>query len=131
MATALQRLRQGQGRCQQQLLSLLQWHQQAAVGSAPQPARGFAADQAAAVQFAKKRKGFENTLSELRKQWAREREEKEAARAAAEQAARWVAVAPAAAMAAGAHIHTQPLLYAEPCCRFPLQGGTRGGESAA
>jgi len=86
--SCLQRLRQGQGRSQQ-LLSLLQWHEQALAAGGGQPARGFA-DQAAAVAFAKGRKGFENSLSELRKQWAKERQEKEAAKAAAEQAARCV-----------------------------------------
>lgn len=88
MSGALQRLRQGQSRCQQ-LLSLVQWHQQA-MGAAQQQARGLA-DQAAAVAFSKQRKGFESSLSELRKQWAKERQEKEQARAAAEQAERFVA----------------------------------------
>lgn len=90
--SCLQRLRQGQCRSQQ-LLSLLQWHEQALAASGVQPARGFA-DQAAAVAFAKERKGFENSLSELRKQWAKERQEKEAAKAAAEQAARCVPLPP-------------------------------------
>ncbi len=85
---SLQRLRQGQGRCQQQLLSLVQWHQQAIAPEAAQQSRGFA-DKPPAVQFAKARKGFQNSLSELRKQWAQERQEKEAAKAAAEQATRW------------------------------------------
>lgn len=87
MCSLVQRLRQGQGRCQQQLLSLLQWHQQAQAAGGVQGARGFA-DQAAAVKFAKDRKGFEGSLSELRKQWAQERQEKEAVKAAAEEAAR-------------------------------------------
>ena len=90
MSTALQRLRQGQGRCQQQLLSLLQWHQQQAQEGGLQQQRGMA-DQAPAKQFAKERKGFQNSLSELRKTWAKERLEKEAARAAAEAAARCAA----------------------------------------
>ncbi|KAL4419827.1 hypothetical protein ABPG75_006925 [Micractinium tetrahymenae] len=85
MSSALQRLRPGQGRCQQ-LLSLLQWHQQAA-GGVQQQARGLA-DQAPAVAFSKERKGFESSLSELRKQWAKERQEKEEARAAVERAER-------------------------------------------
>lgn len=85
MSGTLQRLRQGQGRCQQ-LLSLSNWHEQA-MGAAQQQARGLA-DQAAAVAFSKQRKGFQSSLSELRKQWAKERQEKEEARAAAELAER-------------------------------------------
>lgn len=85
MSGTLLRLRQGQGRCQQ-LLSLIQWHEQAMVG-AQQQMRGLA-DQAGAVAFSKQRKGFESSLSELRKQWAKERQEKEEARAAAERAER-------------------------------------------
>lgn len=84
---ALQRLRQGQGRCQQQLLSLMQWHQGQQAAGAAQQSRGLA-DQAAANSFAKARKEFEGSLSELRKQWVQERLEKEAAKAAAEEAAR-------------------------------------------
>lgn len=86
--SALQRLRQGL-RCQQQLLSLLQWHQQAQAAGGAQQARGMA-DQAAAVAFAKQRKGFESSLAELRKQWAQEREEQEAARAAQDKEERAV-----------------------------------------
>ncbi|KAL4435418.1 hypothetical protein ABPG77_006180 [Micractinium sp. CCAP 211/92] len=85
MSGTLQRLRQGQGRCQQ-LLSLSNWHEQA-MGAAQQQARGLA-DQAAAVAFSKQRKGFQSSLSELRKQWAKERQEKEEAQAAAELAER-------------------------------------------
>ncbi|PRW33523.1 beta-mannosyltransferase 1-like [Chlorella sorokiniana] len=85
---ALARLRQGQGRCTQQLLSLVQWHQQQSAAAAVGGAQRGVADQAAAVQFAKQRKGFENNLGELRKQWAKEREEREAAKAAAEAEAR-------------------------------------------
>lgn len=88
---AVQRLRQGQ-RCQQQLLSLLQWHQQQSQAAAgAQAARGFA-DQPA-VQFAKERKAFEQSLAQLRKQWAAERQEREAAKAAAAEAARCAAAA--------------------------------------
>ena len=127
--SSLQRLRQGQGRCQQQLLSLLQWHQQqtaaAALGGAQQ-SRGWA-DKAAAVQFAKQRKGFENSLSELRKQWAQQRLEKEATAAAAAQAARWVHWRRRLAAAGGAWLvglsvecaapgpHPSPSLYPPAC----------------
>lgn len=76
--SALQRLRQGQS---SQLLSLVQWASQ-------QQMRGLASDARQAVEFAKKRKGFQGSLSELRKQWAAERQEREAARAAAELAER-------------------------------------------
>ena len=96
-ATVVQRMRQGQARCQQPLLSLLHWHQQqlqlvqAADGAAahhgPHLARGFA-DQAAAFNFAKERKDVQRSLGELRKQWAQERQEREGARAVAERAQR-------------------------------------------
>ena len=87
-AVALQRLRQGQGRCQQ-LASLLQWHQQAGGPATAREQQRGAADQATA--FARERKGFERSLGELRKQWAKERLEKEAARAVAEAAERCAA----------------------------------------
>lgn len=90
---ALARLRQGQGRCAQQLLSLVQWHQQQSAAAAAGGAQRGLADQTAAVQFAKERKGFENSLGELRKQWAKERQEREAAKAAAEAEARCAAAA--------------------------------------
>ena len=93
---ALARLRQGQARCTQQLMSLLQWHQQQSAAAAAGGAVRGLADQPAAVQFAKERKGFENSLGELRKQWAKEREEREAAKAAAAEAARCAAAAAAA-----------------------------------
>lgn len=86
-ATVLQRLRQGQGRVQQQLLSLAQWHQQSQAACGAQAARGLA-DQAPAVKYAKERKAHEASLNELRKQWALERQEQEAAKAAAQEAAR-------------------------------------------
>lgn len=88
---ALARLRQGQGRCTQQLLSLVQWHQQQSAAAAAGGSQRGLADQAAAVQFAKERKGFENSLGELRKQWAKERQEREAAKAAVEAEARCAA----------------------------------------
>lgn len=90
-----QRLRQGQARCQQQLLSLAQWHAQqqgssaAAAASPGLQARGAAGDAGkAAVQFAKQRKGFQGSLGELRRQWAQERREKETAAATAAAAER-------------------------------------------
>jgi hypothetical protein len=96
----LQRLRQGNGRCQQQLLSLLQWHQQQPQPyEAPAPwqqhHRGFA-DKPDPKQFQKQRKRFDGSLSELRKQWASRLREQQAAAAAAEAAARCGAAAAAA-----------------------------------
>ncbi|KAI3425223.1 hypothetical protein D9Q98_008991 [Chlorella vulgaris] len=78
MSAALHRLRQG--RCQ--LLSLVQWHQAQACGAQQLQQRDFAA-QAPDVQFARERKGFENELSKLRKQWADKRLAEEAVATAA------------------------------------------------
>lgn len=76
--------RVGQGRCQQ-FVSLLHFSQQIAAGALQQQ-RTFA--EKPAVQFAKERKAFETSLSELRKQWAQVRAEQEAAKAAAAAAVR-------------------------------------------
>lgn len=110
-SVALARLRQGQGRCTQQLLSLVQWHQQQSAAAAAGGAQRGLADQAAAVQFAKERKGFENNLGELRKQWAKEREEREAAKAAAEAEARCAAAAAACSRLRRANVGCPVLLF--------------------
>lgn len=83
----VQRLRQGQGRAQQQLLSLVQWHQQAQAAGGALGARGFA-EQPPTAKFAKDRAAYERSLSQLRKEWAQKRLEREAAKAAAEETAR-------------------------------------------
>jgi phage shock protein A len=86
MSASLSRL--GQGRCQQ-FVSLLHFHQQLASVALHQQQQQHRtlADQAA-VKYAKERKTFETSLSELRKQWAETRGEQEAAKAAAAAAAR-------------------------------------------
>lgn len=76
----------------QQLTSLLDW-QMARCGEAVQLQlrRGFADEPAkGALAYAKARKNFNVSLSELRKQWAQERAERLAAQEAVDEAARCV-----------------------------------------
>ena len=80
-----------------QLLSLAQWQQQSlAAGELAQAAwRSFATEAPSAtraVRFAKERKSYETSLSELRKQWAQERQERAEAAAVQEAADRCCAV---------------------------------------
>lgn len=70
-----------------QLTSLLEWQHSRVLGSCLLQQRTFAAG-GDSVKFAKDRKSFEDNLSQLRKQWARQRVEQLARKAAAEEAER-------------------------------------------